>query len=210
MEFMGAFPEQVSIVSAAEEPRLTASASTVRAGQTLDFVGTGFVPYERLSVWVTTSTGAVLTQAYQYSRQRGEVTFGYGVPDEAYAGRWALTVYGDETKKPIIVYFEVIGRPAPQEPEAIASVTPTKGTLGTYFTFEAEGYEHREKVSYWFTGPDNKVYDPHEQEIRADNKGRVSFVWQVPAGLPLGKWVVTIQGVRSNTARGIPFELVAP
>lgn len=32
MAFMGAFPEQVSIVSAAEEPRLTASASTVRAG----------------------------------------------------------------------------------------------------------------------------------------------------------------------------------
>lgn len=207
---MGFVTGQSKAAQAAEAPSLSVSATTVQAGETLDFVGTGFIAYERLSVWVTTATGAVLAQPYEYGDRNGRVNFGYGIPSEAYAGRWALTVYGEETRKPVIASFDVIGRPAPQEPAAIASVTPSSGVIGTYFTFETEGYEKREKISYWFTGPDNRVYDPHEQEIRADSKGRVSFVWQAPAGIPLGKWVVTIQGIRSNTARGIPFELIAP
>jgi hypothetical protein len=192
--------------AAAAGPSLTGRAASVNAGATIDFDGAGFVPSERLSVWVTTVDQIVLDQGFEYAAIDGTVHFGYGVPGDAIGGQWAITVFGQRSATPVIAWFSVVGREAPNA-GVYAGVTPEVGGAGTTFTFFALGYDEKERYSYWFTGPDGLVYDPHSQERRANDRGRAEFSWTAPAGLPTGRFVITIQGVRSGVARGVVFEL---
>jgi hypothetical protein len=195
-----------SMPARAAGPTLVSSVASIGAGQTIDLEAAGFVPGERLSVWVTAADQVVLDQGFQSAGADGSVRFGYGVPGDAVGGQWALTVYGERSRTPVIAVFTVAGH-APDMAGVYAGAAPEVGRVGTTFTFFALGYRDRERYSYWFTGPDGAVYDPHSQEARANDSGHVEFTWTAPAGLPKGRFVVTIQGVRSGVARGIVFEL---
>ena len=201
---LGTFPPVVAAQSAT--PTLEGDRSTVQAGETIDFDGQGFVAGERLSVWATAANQVVLGQGFQHAGADGRVSFGYGVPGDAQSGQWAITVFGEKSQIAVIAWFSVNGR-SPDTAGVYAGVTPEVGTEGTTFTFFALNYDEKEKYSYWFTGPDGKVYDPHSQERRASEKGRAEFTWTAPPGLPKGHFVVTIQGVKSGVAHGVVFEL---
>jgi hypothetical protein len=195
-----------SVGAQSATPTLVGNRSAVQAGQTIDFDGQGFVAGERLSVWATAANQVVLGQGFQSVKADGKVHFGYGVPGDAESGQWAITVFGEKSQVAVIAWFTVIGQ-APGAAGVYAGVTPEIGTEGTTFTFFALNYDEKEKYSYWFTGPDGNVYDPHSQERRASQDGRVEFTWTAPPGLPKGRFVVTIQGVKSGVARAVVFEL---
>jgi hypothetical protein len=185
---------------------LTVSPTTVSAGEWVVFTGAGFRPNERVSAWSTAPNGVVLGGEFYWADPSGNVWFDRRIADDAIGGRWAMTAYGDLCKTPGIVTFDVNGKPLDQA-AFIASATPTSGPPGTVFSFAATGYDEKERISYWFTGPDGVVYDSYNQTERTDKDGRIDLEWTAPGSAVKGRWVVTIQGIKSAMARAIVFEI---
>jgi hypothetical protein len=188
------------------QPVLEATTPTVRAGERAYFVGRGFVRNERLSAWVTTSDQRVLDIGFAKAYgDEGRVELSYRVRGDAISGRWALTLYGEVSQTPVVAFFEVIGR-SPANSKPPIAVEPPAGPPGTRFKFFASGYDEDEDVSHWFTAPDGTLIAfPEANEASKD--GEVYFEWMAPATAQAGVWVVTVQGKRSNVARGISFEI---
>jgi hypothetical protein len=116
-----------------------------------------------------------------------------------------MTAYGLASKTPVVAYFDVIGRAADTSPQA--AVAPPSGPPGTTFAFAALGYDDKEKISYWLTGPDGKVFAAYPERVSANHDGRVDITWTSPPNAQTGTWVITIQGLHSNLARAVPFEI---
>lgn len=187
-------------------PSLTANRTTVSAGEWIIFTGAGFWPDERVSVWSTAPNGVVLGGEFYWADPSGNVWFDRRIADDAIGGRWAMTAYGDLSKTPVIATFDVNGKPIDQA-AFIASASPESGPPGTVFAFAATGYDEKERISYWFTGPDGVVYDSYNQTVRTDKNGRIDLTWTAPGDAVRGRWVVTIQGIKSAMARAIVFEI---
>ncbi len=179
----------------------------VNAGASITFIGTGFIRGERVVTWATAPDQAVIGGDYTGADgDEGRIEVAFEVPANAIGGRWAMTAYGLQSKTPVVAAFDVIGR-SPTSATSQAGVAPPSGPPGTTFAFVALGYHDKEKVSYWFTGPDGKVYQAYPRGARTNHDGRVDINWTAPQDAPTGAWVVTIQGLESNIARGVPFEI---
>jgi hypothetical protein len=197
----------LALPSAALAATLTPAQPGVAAGQTININGSGFTRGEQVAIWATAPDQTVIGGDFEFAKgDEGLIDIGFDVPDDALGGRWSLTAYGFISKTPVITTFEVQGRdPATATPQA--TVAPMVGTPGTQFDFTALGYREKEKVSYWFTGPDGVIHAAYPEGDSANSDGRVDMNWQAPADAVRGIWVVTIQGLKSGVARGIPFEI---
>jgi hypothetical protein len=197
----------LALPSAALAATLTPAQPSVAAGQTININGSGFTRGEQVAIWATAPDQTVIGGDFEFAEgDAGLIDIGFEVPHDALGGRWSLTAYGFISKTPVITTFEVQGRdPATATPQA--TVAPMVGTPGTQFDFAALGYREKEKVSYWFTGPDNVIHAAYPEGDRANSDGRVDLSWQAPADAVRGTWVITIQGLNSGVARGIPFEI---
>jgi hypothetical protein len=186
---------------------LTPAQPSVAAGQTLNFVGTGFARDEKVAIWATAPDQTVIGGDFAFAKEdAGRIDVGFAVPRDAISGRWSLTAFGLATKTPVITTFEVQGRdPASATPQA--SVQPVSGPPGTEFMFAALGFDDEEKVSYWFTGPDGAIHGAYPRGDDSNRNGRVDIRWRAPADALRGTWVITIQGLESDVARGIPVEI---
>jgi hypothetical protein len=195
--------------SAAEAQAYTLSPEqpSVAAGEWISFRGSGFTRDERVVTWATAPDQAVIGGNYTHAEGGGgAIEFAFKVPDDAIGGRWAMTAYGHDSKTPVVATFEVQGRePTSAAPQA--QVAPPSGPPGTNFAFAAFGYEDGEKVSYWLTGPDGQVHDAYPEGAKTNSDGRVDITWPAPADALRGTWVITIQGLESDVARGVPFEI---
>jgi hypothetical protein len=180
---------------------------SVAAGNSISFTGSGFVRGEQVAIWSTAPDQTVIGGDFAYAEgDTGRITFGFDVPGDALGGRWSMTAYGLVSKTPVITTFEVQGRdPATATPQA--SVAPSSGPPETEFAFTALGFRNEETVSYWFTGPDGAIHDAYPSGDSANDDGRVDIRWRAPDDALRGTWVVTIQGLRSNVARAVPFEI---
>jgi len=180
---------------------------TVAAGQSIAFTGTGFTSGEQVVTWATAPDQAVIGgDAVGAEGAEGRIAFSFHVPSNALGGRWAMTAYGLVSKTPVVATFDVMGSaPATAEPQA--AVAPPAGPPGTTFAFAALGYHDEEKVSYWFTGPDGQIHAAYPEGAKANHDGRVDIKWTSPGDAPTGGWVITIQGIKSNVARAVPFEI---
>lgn len=186
---------------------LTPAQPSVAAGQTININGTGFTRGEQVAIWATAPDQTVIGGDFEFANgDEGLIDIGFRVPDDALGGRWSLTAYGFISKTPVITTFEVQGRdPASARPQA--TVVPTSGAPGSQFDFAALGFKTKEKVSYWFTGPDGAIHGAYPEGDSANSDGRVDLSWKAPADAIHGIWVITIQGLKSGVARGIPFEI---
>jgi hypothetical protein len=185
---------------------LTPSEPTIAAGRVIEFSGSGFMAGERVSMWFTTPHQSVLGGGFASATRDGLISRGFRVPSEAIGGTWFATAYGDVSRIPVIASFEVVGQ-APEAAGLVAGVQPEQAPAGTIFAFAATGFDSKEKVSYWITGPDGLVKDAYEHAIRPNADGRVDFTWKSPEDAMPGTWVLTAQGVRSGTARAMPFTI---
>lgn len=186
---------------------LTPAQPSVAAGQTININGTGFTPGEQVAIWATAPDQTVISGDFELAKgATGAIDIGFKVPDDALGGRWSLTAYGFISKTPVITTFEVQGRdPATAVPQA--TVAPAVGAPGSQFDFAALGFKKKETVSYWFTGPDGVIHAAYPAGDSANSDGRVDLSWRAPADAVRGTWVITIQGIKSGVARGIPFEI---
>jgi hypothetical protein len=186
---------------------LTPAQPSIASGQTINFIGTGFTPGEQVAIWATAPDQTVVSGDFEFAKgEAGEIDIGFRVPDDALGGRWSLTAYGFISKTPVITTFEVQGRdPATATPQAL--VAPAIGAPGSQFDFAALGFKKKETVSYWFTGPDGVIHAAYPAGDSANSDGRVDLSWRAPDDAIRGIWVITIQGLRSGVARGVPFEI---
>jgi len=186
---------------------LTPTQPSVASGQTINFAGTGFTPGEQVAIWATAPDQTVISGDFEFAKgATGDIDIGFKVPEDALGGRWALTAYGFISKTPVIANFDVQGRdPATATPQA--SVAPASGAPGSQFDFAALGFKKKETVSYWFTGPDGMIHAAYPEGDSANSDGRVDLSWHAPADAIRGIWVITIQGLKSGIARGVPFEI---
>jgi hypothetical protein len=186
---------------------LTPVQPSVAAGKIIDFIGTGFTRDEQVAIWATAPDQTVIGGDFEFAEgDEGRIDIGFKVPDDALTGRWSLTAYGFVSKTPVITTFEVLGRdPATATPQVW--VAPASGAPGSQFDFAALGFKTKEKVSYWFTGPDGVVHAAYPEGASANSDGRVDLSWRAPTDAVHGTWVITIQGLKSGVARGVPFEI---
>jgi hypothetical protein len=93
----------------------------------------------------------------------------------------------------------------------VAGVSPHVGTIGTTFTFFAEGWPEGDPVDYWVMAPGQrepfalgKIYgDPDDLE-------RTTWKWEVPADAWEGTWTMNARGLYSELAFTIPFIIEGP
>ena len=195
----------VPAVVRAAEYTLAPAQPSVEAGATIAFTGAGFVVHERVVTWATTPTQAVIGGRYADAERDGSIAFSFHVPDSAIGGRWSMTAYGLISKTPVVTTFEVIGQPADAMPQA--AVAPESGPPGTRFAFAGLGFDRKEKVSYWITAPDGKVYAAYPEKATANSSGRIDVHWQSPTDAPTGVWAITMQGLKSHAVRAVPFTI---
>lgn len=91
--------------------------------------------------------------------------------------------------------------PVPQigtpPPATSGSIAPAAGLIGQTFTFNAQGFRSKERVSLWLTGPDGSAF-AFDRQAQADASGAIApFTFVVESGKPLGTWAITAQGVAS-------------
>jgi hypothetical protein len=183
---------------------LTLSSPTIRAGETITCVGSGFDD-ELVAYWATAPDQSVLGGGREAALD-GRVTLDFAVPRDAISGRWALTAYGLESKTPVVATFEVIGQ-APDTIVPAASVEPPVAAAGTTLTFRATGFKEREHISWWVTAPDTAIRDAGPEAVKAGSNGAITFRWTLPANAEPGRWVMTMQGYDSGVARAIAFDV---
>lgn len=183
---------------------LTPSSPTVRAGETMTCVGSGFDD-ELVAYWATAPDLSVLGGGREAAVD-GQVVLDFAVPRNAISGRWALTAYGLESKTPVVATFEVIGQ-APGAAMPAASVEPRVAAAGATLSFRATGFKKHEHISWWVTAPDTAIRDAGPEAVKADSEGVIWFRWRLPADATPGRWVMTMQGYDSGVARAVAFEV---
>lgn len=183
---------------------LTPMQSVANAGEEMMFTGSGFLSHERIAVWATDPTEAVITGDFAEAKGSGDTRFTFKLPNNAIGGTWSLSARGDKSHVIAVVSFEVYGR-SPDSADFQAKVSPPGGPSGTTFAFAANGFDQREHVSYWITGPDGNVAAAYHQGTSSNKYGRVDVTWTAPSDAAGGRWVMTMQGYESSVARAIPF-----
>src|SRR5215211_5962708 len=149
----------------AQAPALAPDKPSVATGQSIIFTGTGFARGERVVTWATAPDQAVIGGETAVAKgAEGRIKVSFRVPKDAIGGRWALTAFGRTSMTPVVATFDVQGRTAditmPQ-----AAVAPASGPPGTRFAFAALGFKSKEKVSYWFTGPDGLIHAAFPERV---------------------------------------------
>lgn len=178
----------------------------VHTGNAIDFVGSGFIPGERVSFWLTLPDETVVADPKRvaFAGENGSVLVTYAVPWGAPGGTWALTLYGEESRTPVITQFTVIDG---DNVVPIVAAFPPAAPAGSYFGFYALGLEADEPVSYWISAPGGVVFEAFPGGAHTDGAGRVDVRWTAPHGAKPGTWVLTVQGLDSGRARAIPFQI---
>ena len=195
------------VAARAEGFTLAPAQPSVAAGRTIEFAGAGFTRGERVATWFTAPDQSVLSGGFANALgDAGRIEVAFKVPKDAIGGRWSITAYGGASKTPVVATFEVQGRdPAGTMPQA--AVAPVSGPPGTKFAFAALGFKGKERVSYWLTGPDSVIHAARPAGAKSSKDGRVDLTWTAPANALRGTWVITIQGLESDVARGVPFQI---
>lgn len=90
-----------------------------------------------------------------------------------------------------------------------AAVEPASGTVGTTFTFSFDRWIPGEEVTYWVVGPGSpRAFEEGRFVNDPGGNGRTEWTWTVPPGTWSGIWTMNAEGLRSEVAVEIPFELV--
>ncbi len=86
-------------------------------------------------------------------------------------------------------------------------VEPPAGPPGTNFAFVADGFLSNEQVNFWATAPDKNVLGNPAYEVRANQAGQASWIWQAPTSAQPGSWLMVGRGRDSGLEQVIRFEI---
>lgn len=200
-----------------------------RPSTTFSFFATGFDGGERVAYWFNAPDGTVYSNEYLYRTYcfQGRADWSWRSPEDAMPGTWTAVVESmrddDEDDLTVVIPFEILpseiaapdnAAPVPHinfpTGQPVVAVDPPAGLSSTRFAFYATGFNHSEKVSYWFNAPNGFVYADEYTYITRSFDGRADWTWLPPDGAEPGVWTAVARGKSSHTERVIQFEIRRP
>jgi hypothetical protein len=197
------------------QPVLRVDPERAPRGSTFQFVGSGYLPGEKVFFWAINPDGRPVSRHTHIHEEleadaQGAAAWEWTVEPDEPPGRWMMVSRGDVSRKEGQVFFEVT---APEGlPDAIR-VEPTRGMPATTFHFFASGFFAQEEVDMWLTGPHEEPqrfaisFDIRE-DLRTDEQGQVWWSWAAPENVPGGVWHLTVRGADSRVERVVPLTIV--
>jgi hypothetical protein len=201
-------------------------------GTIFDIRITGFTPNEAISYWFTLPSGEVAgtQEPVEIGSHQGSLTLPLdssileGLP--GVEGIWSITFEGAQSHHQAIGYFKITPDPN-TTPTAGPTIDPSASSCegipahvnmtvqpsncakrGTVFQFEGRGFQPGENVGVWLTAPDQSVVGAPFQ-IEADGSGAAGTVtFQTFSDLPLGVYVLTMEGTSSRARAFGYFKLI--
>jgi hypothetical protein len=190
--------------SLANSASLSASPTEPRQNDTVTLVGSGFLPFETVSVWITYPDFRVYGVAEVATDATGAFSFPY-LPDFLGAtftptGRYTYTAYGWLSGREVYADINVAIGQAPGVSTGVSlTAAPGVDAQGSYFAFSGSGYAANEEVAVWLRYPDNSVSDLGRTWAASD--GTLYYILYV-SGAPVGNYALTARGLFSS-ANGI-------
>jgi hypothetical protein len=190
--------------SLASSAGLSASPAAPRQNDTVTLVGTGFLPFETVSVWITYPDFRVYGVAEIATDASGAFSYPY-LPDFLGAtftptGRYTYTAHGQLSGREVYADINVAIGAAPGVSAGVSlTAAPGVDTQGSYFAFSGSGYHPGEEVALWLRYPNNSVGDLGR--IQAAFDGTIYYVVYF-TGSPVGHYALTARGLLTG-ANGI-------
>lgn len=177
-------------------------------GTTFRFTASNFSRNEPVQYWATAPDGQTFSNRDGvFADELGNVSLQWATTPDTMSGAWVMTLQGATSLKRVDIGFTISGPPAEDAPPT-HGVTPEEGPPGTTFSFFATGFEHDEQLGWWVTTPAGRVL-PGDIDAQATQQGRLDWQWSAPDTATPGRWMMVIQGTRSNVERKIPFVITS-
>lgn len=204
----------------AAQPFVRANPASLTVGQSFVVEGGGFVPGERVSIWLTAPDGGVLGVGDVTADEVGNITGArVQVGTAGYsAGAWRITAQGIRSGRASVGEFRVnpvLGDPAKlgiriQEDLAVrgpGSIVPLAAPPGIAFTFNARDFDPNEEVGVWLTRPQDGGIEPVDiRTVQRDGRGGITVIFGTGRQTE-GTWLITAQGKQTRRAVTAPFKL---
>ncbi|NTV65952.1 MAG: hypothetical protein HGA65_20795, partial [Oscillochloris sp.] len=215
---MGGFTAGIALLlgiwswsSLASSASLSVNPTTPRQNDTVTLVGQGFLPGEKIAVWITYPDFRVYGVAELTATDNGGFSYPY-LPDFLGAtftptGKYTYTAHGKQSEREVYTDITVSVAAAPGASAGVAlRAEHGKNTQGAYVAFHGSGYQAGEEVALWVRYPDNAVVDLGRTS--ADPDGKVEYGLNV-TGLPIGRYALTARGLASSANGIAEFDLAA-
>lgn len=194
----------------AQTASLTVSPAVARQNTTVTLSGSGFLPGETASIWITYPDYTVYGVAVVVIDEQGRFNHPY-LPDFLGAtftptGRYTYTARGWQSGREAYASLEVEIAPAPGVSAGVQlTVDKPAQAQGATFTFTGSGYRPGEPVALWLRYPNNAVADLGTQT--ADQGGRIGLAI-ASNGIPVGRYALTARGLQSDGNGIADFEVL--
>jgi hypothetical protein len=209
--------------------------SSGKPGDTFRILGEGFVPGERVIMWVTypnqairplgnvpaadgngSISGADISVTIDKRKQNSPDGFYYVTAQGLSSGRIGIGVFGIGVALP-----PPPPPPAPSGdpnrlgiiihtflvPRGAGSITPLAAAPGGTFSFKASGFDPSERVGVWLTRPNGAGQEEIATgQIGQDGRGNITVNFK-PAVSTEGIWTITGQGVKTGRSVTAPFKV---
>ncbi|MEI8307559.1 MAG: hypothetical protein WCF99_10900 [Chloroflexales bacterium] len=177
-------------------------------GTRFNFKADGFEAGERVDSWVTGPDGSVKPRYPSVRADTlGGIIWSWDVAPGTANGTWNMSARGINSDVRVVIGFTVIGSPPIVLPN---SVSPASGAPGSTFAFSVGGLLPGERVGAWLTQPDGSIRDftpGKEFRAYADQNGSVSWSWRSPSDAPIGNWLASARGLKSNREVSFGFTI---
>jgi hypothetical protein len=168
-------------------------------GSLVNIHGTGFLPNEVISVWITQPNGAVVDYPQQITSDAGNFESSF-VFSEAYpTGKYTFTALGTISGYQVFAPFDLRSQnstPSGWAQLRIAYPFPAKTNQNDWINISGTLFSPGETVGVWMTLPDNSVRGLPSQI--ADGNGDFFADIDLDERLPVGRYSVTVKGVVSG------------
>jgi hypothetical protein len=168
-------------------------------GSLVNIHGTGFLPNEVVSVWITQPNGAVIDYPQQITSDAGNFESSF-VFSEAYpTGRYTFTALGTISGYQVFAPFDLQANsstPSGWAQLRVAYPFPAKTNQNDWIDVSGTLFSPGETVGLWMTLPDNSVRGLPSQI--ADGNGDFFVDIDLDERLPVGHYSVTAKGLDSG------------
>ncbi len=195
----------------AQTASLTVSPAVARQNTTVTLSGSGFLPGETASIWITypdyTVYGVAVVTIDEQGRFNHPYLFDFLGATFTPTGRYTYTARGWQSGREAYASLEVEIAPAPGVTAGVQlTVDKPAQAQGATFAFSGSGYQPGEQVALWLRYPNNAVADLGTQT--ADRQGRIGLAI-ASNGIPVGRYALTARGLQSGGNGIADFEVVA-
>ncbi|WP_298816461.1 hypothetical protein [Chloroflexus sp.] len=196
--------------ASAQTASLTVSPTVAYQNTTVTLSGSGFLPGETVSVWITYPDYTVYGVTVTTIDDQGRFNHPY-LPDFLGAtftptGRYTYTARGWQSGREAYASLTVEVAPAVGTTgSARLTVDRPTQAQGAIFTFSGSGYRPGERVAIWLRYPNDAIADLGAQI--ADRDGRIGLAI-ASDGIPVGRYALTARGLQSGANGIIDFEVL--